>query len=441
MAALSRLERLPAEIFNHILGYLLHHENVERPATGTKYRGYDFVTSVFRLNSNISKISLSAFHLDNRWIRIETNVSVLEFHPSNLGIPIIDLVWMSKLAKLPQSVLTAKAFFPGNSTRQGHRVGNHTRPDFKCLVLPKDLLDFLSALRMNDLELCGGKMAPSISIHVRPKAPLNSYKVLMETLTSYSDKSQADTFSVTVESLKLSSWLHHRAHDHLINARYYLAIICSLYHDVSISEINWIASIQRTFEMAVSANLCIARAKCDWANSNPLQGISYHDSVSQNSWASIFHGAESMSDKNGDIISTNTPFLAFFEAIIGSQQILHSNRNMEHGNEMIIDALSRLPPNTNSDDFPRHQDLQLWSTWLPRHADARQKHLPHREEAIQGIRDWMQGLKSWQWIIHEDDVLVEEFKKELKVVEEGDTGHLIKFAWDVADRPGRWYYL
>jgi hypothetical protein len=73
MAATSRLESLPLELFTHVLSYFLNDDEVERAADcdHEHVRGYGFELAILRLNKGIH--ALAKFYLlnVNTWIRFD----------------------------------------------------------------------------------------------------------------------------------------------------------------------------------------------------------------------------------------------------------------------------------------------------------------------------------------------------------------------------------
>jgi hypothetical protein len=95
----SRLEALPAELFNRVLSYVYDPEQCEIQESNTKFRGYRLETSLLRVNKAIHELAKSYLHHALSWVRLDINWGAFIIDPRWVGVNYILL----NHANLPKS--------------------------------------------------------------------------------------------------------------------------------------------------------------------------------------------------------------------------------------------------------------------------------------------------------------------------------------------------
>ncbi|KAF2125501.1 hypothetical protein P153DRAFT_324878 [Dothidotthia symphoricarpi CBS 119687] len=172
----SRLESLPAELFNRVLGYVLYPDRSAIPDSSTQFRTYRFDTAILRVNKAIHQLGKSYLHNSLSWIRFDINWSAFLIDPHWLGVSYITINRRDIPQSLPYSyngnskrrwidqdapagrlhvrVAFPPATTPGQKEIEERTSNSHFTSSMSLLVLSTEFKRFLNALRMNDLAFC-----------------------------------------------------------------------------------------------------------------------------------------------------------------------------------------------------------------------------------------------------------------------------------------------
>jgi hypothetical protein len=170
----SRLEALPAELFNRVLSYVYDPEQCEIQESNTKFRGYRLETSLLRVNKAIHELAKSYLHHALSWVRLDINWGAFIIDPRWVGVNYILLNHVNLPKSLPRVPLqspvrsTPQQAPPGRlhvqvdfppattpaQTEMTNHVKNNTHKTISILVLEKELAGFVMVLQMNDGTYC-----------------------------------------------------------------------------------------------------------------------------------------------------------------------------------------------------------------------------------------------------------------------------------------------
>ncbi|KAF2245935.1 hypothetical protein BU26DRAFT_567452 [Trematosphaeria pertusa] len=493
----SLFESLPAETFNRILSYLLHYKETARPGTSTRPRRYAFEPVVLRLNNAIYNLARSFFHKQNQWIVVNLNVPRLLISPEKFGIPVFCIPNSHLVGRLPEGVIRADIMFP--TPIQDERVWL-TAQERTCsytghpiettcttyLVLPPDLRDFISYLRLNVLTYCarvrnGAVFTAfaaiqervtvaglSINLELAPDAPpeyralLGSFSALHGHFHQFTIKnnpdiqlsnsirrsittSHPDPSSIISECVKAILWLQRVAEEHMVAGRYALALtsymFCNIFNDCSpLCNLTidfpyrlqlWCDNLYYALAATNTANACLAR----------VRGNLYHRGEDADSRKLMFnHEADAISfltdqDANG---SAEKLFAGVYEAILGADKILNSiGDRMLDARRMKIMWMSVYDGNHPIDSvyrpFIRALENLLSEYYRTNLEEKKTAHL----------RELMREVKPWRWLIHEDDYSSDMLDLGLQLVDGDEEGRysLFEIPWGGEGRPGQRYLL
>lgn len=172
----SRLEALPPEIFNHVLGHLFDPAQCVIPQTSTTFRSYRFDTAILLVCKGIHDIAKSCLHYSLSWIRFHINWDTLLADPHWLNVPYIAIDRKDTAKAIPPLCVSETAFRHPRHQAPSGRIAVHVkfllpvsksqkeiRADYfdspfassmSVLVLENDIAGFLLALRATDLAYC-----------------------------------------------------------------------------------------------------------------------------------------------------------------------------------------------------------------------------------------------------------------------------------------------
>jgi hypothetical protein len=212
----SRLEALPAELFNRVLSYVYDPEQCEIQESNIKFRGYRLETSLLRVNKAIHELAKSYLHHALSWVRLDINWGAFIIDPRWVGVNYI-LLNHANLPKSPSRAplrssvrstsqqappgrLHVRVDFPPATTPARTEITNHvkdnTHKTMSILVLEKELAGFIMVLQMNDGTYChrlhpGALLTPDVraepglhgissEITIAPRLEIKRYKQMLE---------------------------------------------------------------------------------------------------------------------------------------------------------------------------------------------------------------------------------------------------------------------
>ncbi|KAA8618009.1 hypothetical protein PtrV1_09516 [Pyrenophora tritici-repentis] len=241
----SRLEDLPTEIFDHILGYVLCPQTTLEQ--GRFFRRYHISTAILPVNKAIYALAKRYLHYSISWIRLDLDWDTFAIDPLCMRIPyiLIDLKepkkkipdvfsgdpgYRSVEQDVPQGRIHARIIFPSTETATQRKMRTvypnlRGQPYMRVLVLEEDLKLYLACVRTNDLAYCDrnpsressqmaiGHHGISFDIRVTQHQQTTKYKHLIDefkifsglyhqcTILGHEDRAHA---SHAVESIQLS---------------------------------------------------------------------------------------------------------------------------------------------------------------------------------------------------------------------------------------------
>jgi hypothetical protein len=184
---ISRLESVPGEVFNNIIGHILDPCENELDSDVHGFCRYSFNTSILCTNRNIHSLARSYLHNGLAWVRIDVNWPSFLVDPRWVGVRYIsitqtprarnmsrhagyDVNWQLHRQDHPNGFVYMNLRFPRPINEEQLRKietcvtdNMPSNAEMRLLVLRRDLPEFLRIVRLNELVYNGATSSSTLS--------------------------------------------------------------------------------------------------------------------------------------------------------------------------------------------------------------------------------------------------------------------------------------